>query len=117
VTVAREFSRRNGYGGMIFGNLKAFIATHSLDVRDAIARGVDVVGPMNERCLDWALLRTVCRVIVAWGANGSVLARDTLMLRSLRSRGIEPLCLGLTKDGHPKHPARLSYSTPLVRMP
>lgn len=114
VTVSAEFSRRNGFGAMIFGNLKAFIATQPSALEHALSSGVDVVGPANARCIDWALLQSIGRIVCAWGGNGSALNLDALMLRRLTARGFAPLCLGTTKDGCPRHPLRLKYSTPLV---
>lgn len=113
VVVGAQFSRRNGFGGMIFANLKAFIATDPRDLEEALANGADVVGPQNEAAINAALLRSGGAVIVAWGANGYVLGLDHFCLKRLRARGIGPLCLGTTKDGAPRHPLRLAYTTPL----
>lgn len=114
VIVAREFTRRAGYGGMIFANLKALVETDARKVEKAAAAGVDIVGPANRDCIEWALLQTTGQVVVAWGANGSALGLDVALLKRLRVAGLEPLCLGITKDGFPRHPLRLAYSTPLV---
>lgn len=59
-------------------------------------------------------------VIVAWGGpHGTkalqklIAARVELALAILKEVGAKPLCLGVTKDGHPRHPLMLAYSTQL----
>lgn len=43
-------------------------------------------------------------VVCAWGARGGYLLRDVAMLRLIRSTGMTPHVLGLTRGGHPRHP-------------
>lgn len=114
VTVCKEFSTRAGFDGMVFANLKAFIATDPSDLRRACGQGLDVVGQHNLACVDWGLLHAKGNVVVAWGAAGEVLGRDRAMLRKLASQGFDPKCLGITAKGFPRHPLRLSYETQLV---
>jgi len=53
-------------------------------------------------------------VVAAWGADGAYLGRGA-EVRSLLARfGIQPHCLGVTAGGHPRHPGRMAYATPLV---
>lgn len=54
-------------------------------------------------------------VVVAWGAFPEALDRGRVIVQMVRDAGHLPMCLGTTKDGHPKHPCRLAYATPLVR--
>lgn len=47
--------------------------------------------------------RSASRVVVAWGAHGSLLGRDADVLSKLKSFGSLE-CFGVTKDGLPRHP-------------
>jgi hypothetical protein len=53
-------------------------------------------------------------VICAWGVHGEYREQDLAVLGRLESYGIKPLALGLTKDGHPKHPLYLPRAAELV---
>ena len=103
-----DFARRWGYGGVVFVNLFAFRSTDpkNLSYSDGI------VGPDNDRHILEQVARAD-RVVLAWGANGGHLQRDKEVLKLLE--GITLWHLGLTKDGHPKHPLRLAKTTRLRR--
>jgi hypothetical protein len=40
--------------------------------------------------------------------------QDRIVLGWLENCGIKPLALGITWEGHPKHPLYLSYGTQLI---
>ena len=44
------------------------------------------------------------RVIAAWGNDGAIGGRDTIVRRMLDEHGYRLHCLGTTQDGFPKHP-------------
>lgn len=51
-------------------------------------------------------------LIAAWGTKGAYLDQDISVMRRLKILGQRDLpweCLGVTKDGHPKHPLYVSY--------
>ncbi|MBI1416966.1 MAG: DUF1643 domain-containing protein [Limimaricola sp.] len=103
-TIARctGFARALGAGGMEVVNLFAFRATHPRDLR----RAEDPVGPDN----DAAILSAAARagwLICAWGIHGTLHGRGTEVAALLRAAGHRPQVLGLTKDGHPRHPLYL----------
>lgn len=59
-------------------------------------------------------------IITAWGTHGAghkdrpeTLGRGDLVAAELAAAGIRMLCLGTTKDGHPKHPLYLADDTKL----
>ena len=57
-------------------------------------------------------------VIAAWGVHGWVENRDAYIMAPLRENAGLVYCLGLTKDGHPKHPLYIradSVPVPLTR--
>src|SRR5437773_6613388 len=96
-----NFSRQWGFGGMEVYNLFAFRSTDPRALREC----KDAVGPEND-----AHLRTIppkTTVIAAWGRFPIALGnrdRDVLLLLD---RNVQ--CLGMTKEGYPKHPVRLPY--------
>lgn len=60
-------------------------------------------------------------VVVAWGTPSLPREHRAMfdawadnVYRALRSIDIQPLCLGVSKDGSPRHPLMLAYDTPLV---
>ncbi len=100
------FARAWGFGALEVVNLFAFRATHPSQLRAA----ADPVGPRNNRILRAALSRADA-VVAAWGVHGSWGGRDRAVLRLLSARKDQtwpaPQCLGLTKQGHPRHPLYL----------
>lgn len=105
------FAKREGCGGLIMVNLYAYRATRPAD----LFRAKDPLGDGND-----STLRHVCvgggRIVVAaWGVRGAPQNRGSDVLRMLRRNGVEVHHLGLTKDGHPKHPLYLPATAPLTR--
>lgn len=100
------FARAWGFGGVDVVNLFAARTPHPALLR----RRRRPVGPDNDR----HLLR-VCRaaglVIAAWGVHGAWQGRDRAVLSLLARAGLAPRCLGLTQDGHPRHPLYLPRRT------
>ena len=102
------FARRWGFGGMEMLNIFAFRSTNPRLLRTV----PDPVGPGNR-----AALRRTCRrsamIVVCWGGWGRLFDRGEAVIDLL---GDLPLrCLGVTKDGHPKHPLYLSSETLAIR--
>lgn len=110
----RGFAQRMGFGYLVVGNLFAYRAT---DIR-ALRTAPDPTGPDNDKHLQQILRDTSC-CVVAWGP----LAKLPLELRErwghfarLAQSIQKPLhSLGTAKDGHPRHPLMLPYSTELRR--
>lgn len=79
----------------------------------AKARGVDIVGPENDRHITEAAGRAQM-VIAAWGAD------KLAPLRSVLIRGLvkphELRALGKSKSGAPKHPLYLPANSELVTL-
>lgn len=76
----------------------------------ALRRASQPVGPDNGDVLaeaaDWADL-----IIAAWGVHGAHQNQGPVVEALLRSKGHRLHHLGLTKDGHPRHPLYVSYQT------
>ncbi|MDO5620808.1 MAG: DUF1643 domain-containing protein [Paracoccus sp. (in: a-proteobacteria)] len=98
-------ARTLGYGAFRVVNIFAYRAT---DPRQMRAQA-DPVGPGNDAAiresLDWA-----DSIVCAWGTHGAHMDRGPAVARLLRDSGRELLHLGLTKDGHPKHPLYIAYA-------
>lgn len=118
VTKCRVFATRWGYGGIEIVNLLAKRSSRPSGLR-AYA---DPVGPENARYLRSAL-GSGATVVVGWGASIRQTCRtlddaqqleDAFMVMA-KEHDVVPLCLGTTITGHPRHPSRRGYETPVVR--
>lgn len=104
------FADEWGYGRMVMLNIHAYRSTDPRKLYEAD----DPMGPDNARTV-MNLARGADLVVVAWGANRLDPRAQLLAVALSRLEGVK--CLGLTKDGHPKHPLYLSRSTPLQDWP
>ena len=100
-----------GHGGIVVLNLFALRATDPgelLTHPSPVAEPGPVPGHAGNRndfeITSFASARDR-RVVAAWGCHGTFMGRDREVLALLGNRPIE--CLGLTKEGHPRHPVRL----------
>ncbi|HEX3447406.1 MAG TPA: DUF1643 domain-containing protein, partial [Isosphaeraceae bacterium] len=98
-------------------NLFALRATDPAAMRQAD----DPVGPGNIDWLQRIVNMTVNqmsryrggRVICAWGTHGSYMDQDQNVLGWIEDI-CDPMCLGVTQDGQPRHPLYVPYSADLV---
>lgn len=97
------FARRWNFGGLVLVNLFAYRSTDPA----GLLKAADPIGPENDKHI---LTRSseAAFVVVAWGTRGSLLNRDKQVLSMLP----KAYCLGVTIEGHPKHPLYLSGKTP-----
>jgi len=103
------FSKRLGYGGMVFCNLFAFVSTDPAGLKTA---GYPV-GDENHEAILAACRMGEGKVVCAWGALARGLDRPAQVLSLILRHGFQPMALGFTADGLPRHPLMLSYKTPL----
>ncbi len=98
-------ARALGFGAFQVTNIFAWRDTDPRKMRAA----VDPVGPENDAAIlagvNWA-----DQIIAAWGTHGAHLDRGPAVERLLRGTGRPLFHLGLTKDGHPKHPLYIAYT-------
>jgi len=116
-----QYARRWGYAGMLMLNLWAIRGT---DPEEALRGDVDPVGPENngwivayaeDGCLtypDEAMATPVGEhpiglFVAAWGTRGTMNDRGEHVAKRI-AHWQDIYCLGTTKHGHPKHPARLA---------
>ena len=98
-------ARALGFGGFRVCNIFAWRDTDP----KALRRADDPVGPEND-----AAIREGCAwadtVICAWGTHGALANRGPEVEHLIRTAGASLHHLGLTKDGHPKHPLYIAYT-------
>ena len=98
-------ARTLGFGAFRVCNIFAWRDTDPKALRLA----EDPTGPAND-----AAIREGCawadEVICAWGTHGALGNRGPRVEQLIRETGCELYHLGLTKDGHPKHPLYIAYS-------
>ena len=96
----RGFTERWGCAGLMVVNLYGLRATDPRELQ-RVSRA-DAIGPEND---DWlGKVAIVARVgVCAWGA-GAAPDRVAEVVRIFRIAGANMYCLGVTKDGHPRHP-------------
>jgi hypothetical protein len=80
----------------------------------------DPIGPANDVAItescDWAK-GPQDRIVAAWGTHGAHLDRGPAVERLLRAQPRPLHHLGLTKDGHPKHPLYIGYDQQPILWP
>ncbi len=102
------FARAWNFGSMEVVNLFAYRTT---DCRELLKID-DPVGEENNYFLIQAVERC-STVVVGWGTRGTLLARDLQVLSLIAGRK-DVHCLGITKNGQPRHPLYLKGDTVLV---
>jgi hypothetical protein len=104
-----KFTMSWGFTIMQVVNLFAFRAT---DPKNLPWGHDEASGPDND-VMTLSTLMCADRVVCAWGAQYGTAYRAKRVMTELMPPFREPLCLGLTKDGHPRHPLYLRDDTKL----
>lgn len=98
-------ARALGFGAFRVTNIFAWRETDPKKMRNV----PDPTGPENDRIIRegvaWA-----DQVIAAWGTHGAHRNRGPEVAEMLRQAGKPLYLLGLSRDGHPKHPLYISYA-------
>jgi hypothetical protein len=114
IRAVMRFSNRAGYSAAIVCNLYALRATDPAD----LGRHPDPLGPGNLdhlRVLADGARFSRTPIVVAWGANAPRDWARNVLDRELAD--VELVCLGVTRNGQPRHPGRLATATPFVPYP
>lgn len=102
-----NYAKAWGGGSLWVANLFAWRSTFPAELNWCS----DPVGEENDRDI-LLMAQNVETIICAWGVHGQKHQRDVFVRDLLRDADLH--VLGLTKDGHPKHPLYLSKDlTPL----
>lgn len=101
------FAKRDGYGGIVVVNLFALRATNPLELLAAD----DPVGPENDQAIVDAVAGNF--TLAAWGASvpKKLRSRVGVVRDLLSSNALDLNCLGVTGEGHPRHPLFVPAST------
>jgi hypothetical protein len=103
-----RFARELGSNRLKVVNLFAFRATNP---KELLAQE-DPVGELNMEYVREAALSSKY-LIAAWGAHGKLRDQDLRVMEMLKEMGIKPQCLGVTKQGQPRHPLYLPANSKL----
>lgn len=110
------FSKAWGYGSLVICNQWAWRST---DPKLLLKLG-DPRGPRNAEVIASHIANAELAV-AAWGANAGKMAKvgySRLNVEGMAQRcGVRMSCLGLTKEGHPRHPLYVHRDQPLVAFP
>lgn len=105
------FAKRWGYGGIFMCNVFTLVSTDpkALNKEPNIAMGAS---------LAMKVIRQKCeKAVVGWGSYITQVRQWEDRVERIKW-DLSPLhCLGVTKDGHPRHPSRLPYTTQLIEFP
>ena len=104
VTKGMGFAREWGLGGTMHGNAYPYISTDPKLL-------VTCSSEEKETNDDWLveMAKEATLVVLAWGAYPKYAPRFNFVARLLAP--FNPICLGRTKDGYPKHISRIGYDT------
>lgn len=101
-----RFARDHGYGGLAVANLWAWRSAHPHELRTV----ADPVGPDNDGWIATLVRQSRGPVVLGWGVQAAP-PRVAAVLALLADR--PRLCLGRTRDGHPRHPLYVPAATRL----
>ncbi len=108
-----DFARIWGFGGLELVNLFAYKAT----LPRQLLKVEHPVGAENDRYLLQALERSSA-LVLAWGTHGTYLGRDRAVIDLITRNETKKLnCLGLTKNGHPRHPLYVKKKAQPIEFP
>ncbi len=110
ITKCVGFAQRWGFGRLLVGNLYPLRSTDPKALCSYTPSAEHL--QKNDEYLH-AMLRVTTRVVLAWGAHSVVEQRAAQVIKLAGSLSHTLFCLGVTRDGCPKHPLRLGYATGL----
>ncbi|MFA5385949.1 MAG: DUF1643 domain-containing protein [Eubacteriales bacterium] len=105
------YAKAWGFGSLEVVNLFGYRTTFPTELKKA----ADPVGAENDSYILKAI-KGASMVVVAWGSNGSFKKQDKYVLGLLKNNCVEPYCIDVSKDGHPKHPLYLKADLKLRKL-
>lgn len=112
-----SFARRDGFAGITVLNLYPYRATDPRDLVDAEAAGIEIAGGDEASAAEYETLQAGQSVVCAWGAHPLGARRGPVIIEMRHEIQFETMCLGRTKDGHPRHPLYVRGDQPLEVYP
>ncbi len=106
IRVCMGRAMRMDCGGIMVVNLFGYRATSPLDMLVA----ADPIGPSNDVYIEETLAAKPKLAIAAWGVGGNHMDRARKIADKCHAFGVPLHCLGVTKDGSPRHPLRIGYA-------
>ncbi len=103
-----RFSKRWDCAELHVVNLFAIRSTRP----QGIIRSPDPVGPENRKWIQRAVASSAL-VVCAWGTCGTFMGQDQMVLGCIKKL-CSPMCVALTRGGHPRHPLYVPYSAELM---
>lgn len=104
------YAKAWGYGSLEIVNLFGYWTPLPSELK----KSYDPVGPENDIYITKSV-KDAEKVLVAWGSHGKFKRQNKHVLDLLEELCIEPFCLGVSKDGNPKHPLYLKADLQPVR--
>ena len=98
-------ARTLGFGSFCVTNIFAWRDTDPRKMRAS----KDPIGPNNDAAITQAAV-IADQIVCAWGTHGAFMERGAFVKGLLDQTGKPLSHLGLSKDGHPKHPLYIAYS-------
>ncbi len=112
-TVTRGMVRAdsNMFGIFFMANIYGYVST---DPNKLLELGTNAVGLETDKYLHLMIdltLKSKGKILCAWGSFPPVKYRYKEVLDMIP----EPYCLGVNKDGQPKHPLYVGYDVPMTK--
>ncbi len=107
-TITRGIVRaaKIGFGGFIMGNLDAYVSTDP----KALLNNDYAIGEFTDYYIK-EMVKLSEKQLCGWGSFKGMTQRASEVYQMLPN----PYCLGINKDGQPKHPLYVSYKTPIIK--
>ena len=107
-TITRLMARayKLGYGGLLMANLYAFVSTNP----DRLLNNGDSIGEYTGYYIKLMVDLSQTQ-LCGWGSFKPVKMRANTVYKLLTN----PFCLGINKDGQPKHPLYIGYDVPMLK--
>lgn len=105
------FAKREGCDGIVVVNLFPLRATDPTVLW--ATRYPDRFGPDSDTELQRHLIMVDGPLVEAWGGDAATRGGEAVEM-TLRYLGSRLMCLGKTKDGHPRHPLYVKGDAPLM---
>ncbi len=104
-----DFANLWGYGSLTVLNLFAKISKSP----ELLKSCKDPVGSKNDfeinKNIAYWSTTNLCDLWLGWGVNGKIMTRNNEVLNKIKKKSSRtPYIIGLTKDGHPRHPLYIS---------